>query len=32
LGFVMFYSALLAVDLFLLVKYIRLGPDHVVGG
>jgi len=27
LGFVFFYSALLVVDLYLLVKYIRLGPD-----
>ncbi|HWA92919.1 MAG TPA: cytochrome ubiquinol oxidase subunit I [Rhizomicrobium sp.] len=26
LGFVLFYSALLAVDVFLLVKYVRLGP------
>ena len=25
-GFVLFYSALLAVDIFLLVKYVRLGP------
>jgi cytochrome bd ubiquinol oxidase subunit I len=27
LGFVLFYSALLVVDLYLLVKYIRLGPE-----
>jgi len=26
-GFGVFYSALLAVDLYLLVKYVRLGPD-----
>ncbi len=26
-GFVVFYSALLVADLFLLTKYIRLGPD-----
>jgi len=26
IGFVVFYSALLVVDVFLLVKYIRLGP------
>ena len=26
-GFVFFYSALLVADLYLLVKYIRLGPD-----
>ncbi|HEY4943515.1 MAG TPA: cytochrome ubiquinol oxidase subunit I [Rhizomicrobium sp.] len=26
IGFVVFYSALLVVDLFLLIKYIRLGP------
>jgi len=28
LGFVLFYSALLAADLYLLVKYIRLGPSE----
>jgi cytochrome bd ubiquinol oxidase subunit I len=28
LGFAAFYSALLVVDLYLLVKYIRLGPDE----
>jgi cytochrome d ubiquinol oxidase subunit I len=28
LGFVLFYSALLVVDLYLLVKYIRLGPEE----
>ena len=27
LGFALFYSALLVADLYLLVKYIRLGPD-----
>ena len=30
LGFAAFYSALLVVDLYLLVKYIRLGPDAVL--
>jgi cytochrome bd ubiquinol oxidase subunit I len=29
LGFALFYSVLLCVDLYLLVKYIRLGPDDV---
>jgi cytochrome d ubiquinol oxidase subunit I len=29
-GFILFYSALLIVDVFLLVKYIRLGPSHDV--
>ena len=28
LGFVLFYSSLLVADLYLLVKYIRLGPDE----
>ena len=28
LGFVLFYSALLVADLYLLLKYIRLGPDE----
>lgn len=28
IGFVLFYSALLIVDVFLLVKTIRLGPSH----
>ena len=28
LGFVFFYSALLVADLYLLVKYIRLGPEE----
>jgi len=28
LGFVFFYSSLLVADLYLLVKYIRLGPDE----
>jgi cytochrome d ubiquinol oxidase subunit I len=31
LGFVVFYSALLIVDVFLLTKYIRLGPDETLG-
>ena len=26
IGFVVFYSALLAVDVFLMVKYVRIGP------
>ncbi len=30
IGFALFYSALLVVDLFLLVKYIRLGPDDAL--
>jgi cytochrome d ubiquinol oxidase subunit I len=29
LGFVGFYSALLVADFYLLVKYIRLGPDEI---
>jgi cytochrome d ubiquinol oxidase subunit I len=29
LGFVLFYSALLVADFYLLVKYIRLGPDEI---
>jgi len=28
IGFALFYSALLAVDLYLLNKYIRLGPEE----
>ncbi len=31
IGFVVFYSALLVVDLFLMLKYIRLGPDETLG-
>jgi cytochrome d ubiquinol oxidase subunit I len=31
IGFVVFYSALLVVDLFLMLKYIRLGPDGTLG-
>jgi cytochrome d ubiquinol oxidase subunit I len=31
IGFAVFYSTLLGVDLFLLVKYIRLGPDETLG-
>ena len=30
-GFVIFYSALLVADLYLLQKYIRLGPDAALG-
>jgi cytochrome d ubiquinol oxidase subunit I len=30
-GFVLFYSALAAVDVFLMAKYIRLGPEAVLG-
>jgi cytochrome d ubiquinol oxidase subunit I len=30
-GFVIFYSALLVADLYLLAKYIRLGPDETLG-
>ncbi len=30
IGFALFYSCLLVVDLFLLVKYIRLGPDQAL--
>ena len=29
IGFAVFYSALLAADLYLLIKYIRLGPDEI---
>ena len=31
-GFVLFYSVLAIVELFLLVKYIRLGPEADSGG
>jgi cytochrome bd ubiquinol oxidase subunit I len=31
IGFVVFYSALLAADIYLLQKYIRLGPDATLG-
>ena len=31
LGFVFFYSSLLVVDLYLMVKYVRLGPDKTLG-
>ncbi len=31
IGFVVFYSALLVADLFLMLKYIRLGPDETIG-
>lgn len=30
-GFVVFYSALLIADIYLLVKYIKLGPDETLG-
>jgi cytochrome bd ubiquinol oxidase subunit I len=30
LGFILFYSALLVADLYLLIKYIRLGPDEAL--
>ncbi len=30
LGFALFYTALLVADLYLLIKYIRLGPDDTV--
>jgi len=30
LGFVLFYSALLVADFYLLIKYIRLGPDDAL--
>ncbi|MDE2181590.1 MAG: cytochrome ubiquinol oxidase subunit I [Alphaproteobacteria bacterium] len=30
-GFVVFYSTLLIADIYLLVKYIRLGPDETLG-
>ena len=30
LGFALFYSALLVADLYLLIKYIRLGPDDIL--
>jgi len=31
IGFVVFYSGLAVADLYLLVKYIRLGPDATIG-
>lgn len=31
LGFAVFYSALLIADVYLLVKYIKLGPDETLG-
>lgn len=31
LGFVLFYSGLAAADLYLMIKYIRLGPDQTLG-
>ncbi len=30
MGFILFYSALLVADLYLLLKYIRLGPDEAL--
>jgi cytochrome d ubiquinol oxidase subunit I len=30
-GFVLFYSGLAAADLYLMVRYIRLGPDETIG-
>ena len=30
-GFVLFYSGLAVADLYLMVKYIRLGPDETIG-
>jgi cytochrome d ubiquinol oxidase subunit I len=31
IGFVVFYSALLVVDMYLMAHYIRLGPDETLG-
>ncbi|RJF88879.1 cytochrome bd-I ubiquinol oxidase subunit CydA [Oleomonas cavernae] len=31
LAFVAFYTTLLVVDIFLMIKYVRLGPDKVLG-
>jgi cytochrome d ubiquinol oxidase subunit I len=31
IGFVVFYSGLAVADLYLMVKYIRLGPDETIG-
>ena len=31
LGFLVFYSTLLIADIYLMVKYIRLGPDGTLG-
>jgi cytochrome d ubiquinol oxidase subunit I len=31
LGFAVFYSSLLVADIYLLVKYIKLGPDETLG-
>jgi len=31
LGFALFYSSLLVADIYLLVKYIKLGPDETLG-
>ncbi|MBT5374697.1 MAG: cytochrome bd-I ubiquinol oxidase subunit CydA, partial [Rhodospirillaceae bacterium] len=28
IGFIVFYTALLVIDMFLMVKYIRLGPPE----
>jgi cytochrome d ubiquinol oxidase subunit I len=31
IGFAVFYSSLLIADLYLLTKYIKLGPNEVLG-
>ncbi len=31
IGFVLFYSALLVADIYLMIKYIRMGPDKALG-
>ena len=31
LGFVVFYSGLAVADLYLMIKYVRLGPDQTIG-
>ena len=31
IGFVVFYSGLAVADVYLMVKYIRLGPDETIG-
>ena len=30
-GFILLYSVLLVVDIFLMTKYVRLGPDKALG-
>ncbi len=32
IGFVLFYTALAVVELYLMVKYVRLGPDNMAAG